>query len=88
MHHVTSVAAARCPVPGGVLQEVGKSRKPVKRLVALACVVMVLYCTGTRETASPGSSWSIAEPEVMRKPSEVSHTVAGLCWFFINFRHT
>lgn len=67
----------------------GKIRKPVKMLVALLWVVtMVLYSTGTTETVSLGSSSRTAEPDVIRKPSDVSHTVMWLCWPFINFRHT
>lgn len=67
----------------------GKIRNPVKVLVALGWVVtMVLYFTGTSETVSPGSSSRMAEPDVNRKLSDVSHTLMWLCSAFINFKHT
>lgn len=76
-------------VEGWVLQEVGKIRNPLKMLVALLWVVtMVLYWMGTRETMSPGSSSRTAEPDVIRKPSDVSHMDMCVCSPFISFKHT
>lgn len=64
-------------------------RNPVKMLAALDWVVtMLLWSTGTRATVSPGSSSRTAEPDVTRKPSDVSHAVMVLCWPFISFKHT
>lgn len=78
-----------CPGVGQVLQEVAEIRNPLKMLVALLWVVtMVLYWTGTRETVSPGSSSRTAEPDVIRKPSDVSHRDMCICSPFISFKHT
>lgn len=57
-------------------QAVGKIRKPVKVwLVLVRLVTMLLYLVASSDTVSPASSSRTAEPEVTRKPSDVSHIV-------------
>lgn len=77
------------PVVGRVLHKVGKIRNPLKMLVALLWVVTIVLCwTGTRETMSPGFSSRTAEPDVIRKPSDVSHIDMCVSLPFISLKHT
>lgn len=55
-----------------MLQMVGKIRRPVKVWLVLLWLTMVLYLVTSTDTVSPTRSSKSAEPEVTRKPSDVS----------------
>ena len=57
-------------------------------LVLLWLVTMLLYLVASTDTVSPTSRFSTAEPEVTRKPSDVSHIVMWPSLPFISRRHT
>lgn len=69
-------------------QAVGKIRKPVKVWLVLLWLTMVLNLLTCSDTVSPACRSNTAEPEVTRKPWDVSHCANWTSLPFISLRHT
>lgn len=79
---VNAVGMRRAP------QAEGKSRKPVKVWLVLLWLTMVLNLVACSDTMSPTLSFRSAEPEVTRKPSDVSQCATFMSLPFMSFRQT